>query len=71
MLGIQCAMCGVTGDFDLFCVSPLGLALPKNHYQCPKCHHAFSLVRTAPPTINQHGQILPPTLAVISGQGSL
>lgn len=71
MLGIQYAMRGKTSDFDAFCFSPMGLPLPKFHYQCPECGHAFKLVRTSQPTINKHGQILPPELAVVSNQASL
>ena len=70
-VGIQCGMCGHTSDFDLFCVSPLGLPLPKFHYQCPVCNHAWQLVRAAPATVNQHGHILPPKLAVVACQGNL
>jgi len=71
MLGIQCGMCGVTSDFDLFCFSPMGLPLPKFNYQCPNCNHSFQLVKISQPTINQHGQILPPVLGVVASQGSL
>lgn len=70
-VGIQCAMCGKTSDFDSFCFSPMGLPLPKFHYQCPNCNHCFQLVKTSQPTINQHGQILPPSLAVVGSQASL
>lgn len=70
-VGIQCAMCGKTSDFDAFCFSPMGLPLPKFHYQCPSCNHAFQLVKTSQPTINQNGQILPPELAVVGSQASL
>jgi hypothetical protein len=70
-IGIQCGMCGHTSDFDLFCVSPLGLPLPRFHYQCPVCNHAWQLVRTAAATVNQHGQILPPKLAIKPNQMSL
>lgn len=70
-IGIQCGMCGHTSDFDLFCVSPLGLPLPRFHYQCPNCNHSFQLVRTSQPIINAHGQILPPSLAVVGSQASL
>lgn len=70
-LGIQCGMCGKTNDFDAFCVSPMGLPLPKFCYQCPNCNHCFELVRKTQPTINQNGQILPPSLAVVDSQASL
>lgn len=70
-VGIQCAMCGKTSDFDAFCFSPMGLPLPKFHYQCPNCDHAFKLVKKSEATINAHGQILPPSLAVVGGQASL
>jgi len=70
-VGIQCGMCGHTNDFDLFCVSPLGLPLPKFHYQCPSCNHAWVLVRAAPATVAPCGLILPPVLAIVGCQGSL
>jgi len=70
-VGIQCGMCGHTNDFDLFCVSPLGLPLPKFHYQCPHCQHAWELVRTTTPTVSPCGLIMPPKLALVPCQGSL
>jgi hypothetical protein len=70
-VGIQCGMCGHTNDFDLFCVSPLGLPLARFCYQCPKCNHAWELVRKTPPTVSPCGLIMPPKLAVVPCQMSL
>lgn len=42
-VGIQCAHCGQTNDFDLFCKTNMGIELPKFHYQCPACHAAFKI----------------------------
>lgn len=70
-VNIRCGLCGHENDFDLFCMTAMGLPLPKFNYQCPSCNHAWQLARVAPPTINQHGQILPPKLAVVACQGSL
>jgi hypothetical protein len=40
-LGVGCR-CGYLGDSEEFFHSPMGLELPKGHFQCPKCGWAFT-----------------------------
>lgn len=70
-LGIKCGMCGQTSDFDLFCVSPLGLPLPKRTYQCPVCHSAFELKPVGKAMIYESGLQVPAPVAIVPIQGSL
>ena len=74
MVGIRCAHCGQTNDFDLFCQTPMGIPLPSFQYQCPVCQYAFKIEKKKP--INTHDLSLPvsdrmPSLNIIPVQGSL
>lgn len=70
-VGITCGMCLQTSDFDLFCVSPLGLPLPKHHYQCPVCNEAFALKAVTKPIVFESGMVIPSKIEIVHGQASL
>ena len=72
-VGIKCAQCGKTSDFDLFCKTEMGIELPKFHYQCPVCCAAFKVEKH--PAIDKSPLLSVsermPSLSVIPLQGSL
>lgn len=72
-VGIKCAQCGQTSDFDLFCKTAMGIQLPKFHYQCPVCNAAFKIEKRPPvdnnPLLSVSARM--PTLNVMPVQGSL
>ena len=56
--GITCK-CSHYDDIDAFCKSPMGLALPKHTYQCPKCSVSWKVKAMEPDTVTEHGQHIP------------
>ena len=72
-VGIQCAHCGQTNDFELFCKTNMGIELPKFHYQCPACHAAFKIEKKPAidlnPSLSMSARM--PSLSVVPIQGSL
>ena len=61
---MTCGQCGHRADLEKFCTTALGGDLPRNHYQCPECHHAF--VKTfGRPTIYASGFVMPGPVALV------
>ena len=56
-VGIRCGKCGQTSDMVEFLTSPMGLELPKNHYQCPLCHTAFKIEKCEPRQARYKGRL--------------
>ena len=40
-MNMQCGKCGHEADIDEWVKTPIAGKLPRNRYQCPKCHFAF------------------------------
>lgn len=57
--------CGHEADISEFCHTPINGPLPKNHFQCPECSHAWSLQTVGTATRGWSGMIIPPDLKTI------
>lgn len=45
---VRCGNCGHEGDIHTFTTTPSGHDLPRSHYQCPACTHAWKRVAVGP-----------------------
>jgi len=63
---ITCGSCGHTADLIQFRNTTVCGELPHGHYQCPKCHIAWT-IRRPPGWVSPHGLFIPgkPTVSTI------
>lgn len=68
---ISCGKCKQLSEFDDFKMTPVNGDLPKNHYQCPKCQHAFSIERKGEAKVFDNGFIIPPDNVIVDQPSTL
>ena len=51
--------CGHQDLFDKFTTTPINGALPKNHYQCPKCKKGWSINHIGKAKVFKDGFVIP------------
>lgn len=66
---IQCK-CGHEAPYELFTRTEIGGDLPKDHYQCPGCHEAWTY-RQKPATVLDSGFVMPGDRIKIKANSSL
>jgi len=68
---IQCGKCKEHAEFDDFRKTAVNGDLPKDHYQCPNCHHAFAIERKGEAQVFDNGFIIPPDNVIVEQPSSL
>jgi hypothetical protein len=67
---LTCGACGHEADLDEFTRTPIGGALPKNIFQCPRCHIAIEK-RHGPARVLDSGFVMPGKVELVRVQASL
>lgn len=68
---VTCGCCGNSDNIDRFTSTPVNGDLPKGHYQCPFCGHAWKIIAKGEAKMLKSGFVIPPKVKVVASEGVL